>query len=94
MGVAVEKPSSNPRHRLFFGRLSMNDRREKRKRWVRRGEFAVEVEVEVVYPAEHDSQACLEPKTVEWLAEIAKHAAADDVDFLRSVGRVDRVDPA
>jgi hypothetical protein len=27
-------------------------RREKRKRWVQRGQYAVEVEVEVVYPEE------------------------------------------
>ena len=30
----------------------MKERREKRKRWVRRGQYAVEVEVDVVYPPE------------------------------------------
>jgi len=39
----------------------MKERREKRKRWVRRGQYAVEVEVEVVYPAGDPSEPCLEP---------------------------------
>ena len=66
----------------------MAERREKRKRWVQRGQYAVEVEVEVVYPAEAPSEPCLEPKTVQWLDEIARHAENDDVEFLRKVGRV------
>jgi hypothetical protein len=66
----------------------MADRREKRKRWVQRGQFAVEVEVEVVYPAEAPTEACLEPATVRWLDEIAKRAERDDLAFLRQVGRV------
>lgn len=66
----------------------MSDRREKRKRWVQRGQFAVEVEVEVVYPAEAPTEACLEPATVRWLDEIAQRAERDDLAFLRQVGRV------
>jgi hypothetical protein len=34
----------------------MKERREKRKRWVRRGRYAVEVEVDVVYPAGDPSE--------------------------------------
>lgn len=64
----------------------MAERREKRKRWVQRGRYAVEVEV--VYPAEATSEPCLEPKTVRWLDEIARRAEQDDVAFLRQVGRV------
>ena len=45
----------------------MKERREKRKRWVQRGRYAVEVEVEVVYPAGDPSEPCLEPATVRWL---------------------------
>jgi hypothetical protein len=67
---------------------SMSERREKRKRWVQRGEYAVEVEVEVVYPAENASEACLEPATVRWLDEIARKAAAGDVEYLRKAGRL------
>ena len=64
------------------------ERHEKRKRWVQRGQYAVEVEVEVVYPADCPSEACLEPATVRWLDEVARRAEAGDVEFLRSAGRV------
>jgi hypothetical protein len=66
----------------------MNERREKRKRWVQRGRYAVEVEVEVVYPADDPSEPCLEPATVRWLDEVARRAEAADVGYLRQVGRV------
>ena len=66
----------------------MKERQEKRKRWVPRGEYAVEVEVEVVYPADDPSEPCLEPDTVRRLDEIARRAAEGDVDYLRKVGRV------
>ena len=66
----------------------MSERREKRKRWVQRGDYAVEVEVDVVYPVDDPSEACLEPDTVRWLDEIAQKAEAGDIAFLRSVGRV------
>lgn len=66
----------------------MAERKEKRTRWVQRGHYAVEVEVEVVYPADDPLQPCLEPKTVRWLDEIALRAELGDVEFLRSVGRV------
>ena len=66
----------------------MADRREKRKRWVQRGQFAVEVEVEVVFPDEDADEACLEPATVRWLDEVAQRAEVGDVAFLHNVGRV------
>ena len=66
----------------------MNERREKRKRWVQRGQYAVEVEVVVVYPADDPSEPCLEPATVRWLDEVARRAESGDVDYLRTVGRV------
>ena len=66
----------------------MQDRREKRKRWVQRGQFAVEVEVEVVYPTDDPSEACLEPATIRWLDEVAQRAAQGDIDYLRKAGRV------
>lgn len=66
----------------------MAERREKRKRWVQRGQYAVEVEVEVVYPVESPAEPCLEPATVRWLDEIARRAENDDVAFLQKVGRV------
>jgi hypothetical protein len=68
----------------------MKERREKRKRWVRRGQYAVEVEVDVVYPAGDPSEACLEPATVRWLDEVASRAEKGDVAYLKSVGDVFR----
>jgi hypothetical protein len=72
----------------------MKERREKRKRWVRRGEFAIEVEVEVIYPASDPFEPCLAPATVRWLDAIARRAAAGDVAYLKTVGKVFRAVPA
>ena len=66
----------------------MEERRETRKRWIQRGQFAVEVEVEVVYPKDDPSEACLEPATVRWLDEVARRAEAGDLEYLRDAGRV------
>lgn len=66
----------------------MSERREKRKRWVQRGEYAVEVEVEVVYPTDDSTEPCLEPETIRLLDEVARRAEAGDLDYLRGVGRV------
>jgi hypothetical protein len=66
----------------------MEERREKRKRWVQGGEYAVEVEVEVVYFPEDPGDPCLEPATVRWLAEIAEKPEEGDIQYLQNVGRV------
>lgn len=66
----------------------MKEHREKRKRWIQRGNFAVEVEVELVYPTEDASEPCLEPETLRWLEEIARHAEQGDLEFLKKAGRV------
>jgi hypothetical protein len=66
----------------------MEERREKRKRWVQRGQYAVQVEVEVAYPEDDLTAAYLEPATVRWLAEVAQRAEAGDVEYLQKVGRV------
>lgn len=66
----------------------MNEKREKRKRWVQRGRFAVEVEIEVVIPQDDPSEACLEPATVRLLDEIAHRAEAGDIAYLKKVGKV------
>jgi len=44
--------------------------------------------VEVVYPVDCPSEACLEPSTVRWLDEVSRRAEAGDVEFLRTAGRV------
>jgi len=66
----------------------VSEQRERRMRWVQRGRYAVEVEVEVVFPADDPSEACLEPETLRRLDEIARRAEQGDVEYLRSVGRV------
>jgi hypothetical protein len=66
----------------------MSEKREKRKRWVQRGSYAVEVEVEVVYPADAPAEACLEPTTLRWLDEVARKAEEGDLQFLQGAGRV------
>jgi len=70
----------------------MAERCEKRKRWVQRGQYAVEVEV--VYPDDDPSEACLEPNTVRWLDEVARRAEQGDIAFLRTVGRVFQAVPS
>ncbi|HUT11390.1 MAG TPA: hypothetical protein VMY42_12895 [Thermoguttaceae bacterium] len=64
----------------------MGDRREKRKRWVQRGQYAVEVEV--VYPEDDPSEPCLEPATLRWLDEVARKAEEGDLQYLKKVGRL------
>ena len=55
---------------------------------MQRGQYAVEVEVEVIYPEDDPSEPCLEPATVRWLDEIARKAEEGDVEYLRKVGRL------
>jgi hypothetical protein len=74
---------------LFRGTESlMAERREKRKRWIQRGQYAVEVEVDVLYPSDDPSEPCLEPDTVRWLDEVARKASEGDIEYLKKVGRV------
>jgi hypothetical protein len=68
-------------------------RREKRVRWVQRGQYAVEVEVEVVYPGDDPSEPCLEPATVRRLDEIARRAEQGDLAYLQRAGRVFQLVP-
>ena len=69
-------------------RKTMTERRERRKRWVQRGDYAVEVEVEVIYPADDPSEPCLEPATLRWLDEVACKAEQGDLQYLQRTGRV------
>jgi hypothetical protein len=60
---------------------------------VRRGQHAVGVEVDVIYPAGYPFEPCLEPATVRWLDEIARRAANGDFAYLKSVAEVFRAIP-
>ncbi|MBI5761096.1 MAG: hypothetical protein HZA46_21440 [Planctomycetales bacterium] len=66
----------------------MPERRERRTRWIKRGDYALEVEVDVVYPMDDPSEPCLEPKTVRWLDELATRLERGEVDHLDTVGRL------
>jgi len=66
----------------------LKERREKRKRWVQRGQYAVEVEIDVIYPIDDRAEPCLEPQTIRFLDEVASRAEQGDISYLRSVGRV------
>jgi hypothetical protein len=67
--------------------VSKAEQRVKRKRWVKPGNYAVEVEVDVLFPADDPSEACLEPATVRWLDEVAHKAEEGVIHFLRQAGR-------
>jgi hypothetical protein len=71
-----------------LAQLTISERRETRKTWIQRGQNAVEVEVEVVYPIDDDTEPCLEPATVRWLDEVANKAEQGDLDYLQDAGRV------
>ena len=72
----------------------MADKHEKHIRWVQRGDFAIEVEVDVVYPDDAPEEPCLEPQTIRLLDEIARRAERGDLAYLRHVGRVFQAIPA
>jgi hypothetical protein len=50
--------------------------------------YAIEVEVEVVYLDDDPTDARLEPATIRWLDEVAIRAEEGDVQYLQKVGRV------
>ena len=66
----------------------MKEKREKRKRWIQRGEYVVHADIEVVYPVDSPDEACLEPKTVRRIEAIAKKAAVGDLKYLKKIGPV------
>jgi hypothetical protein len=66
----------------------MPDRKERRKRWVKGGRFAVEVEIEVIFTEEDPSEPCLRPATLRFLDEVRVRAEVGDLAYLKSVGTV------
>ncbi len=68
--------------------MRVEGKRLKRTRLIEKGRFVVSVEVEMVVPAEDDSEPCYEPETVELLREVAEHAEQGDIEWLRGRGRV------
>ena len=87
MVVDGTEQASKTSHGILSG-IAMSERREKRTTWIQRGKYAVELEVEVVYPLDDTSEPCLEPATVRWLDEVANKAEQGDLDYLHEAGRV------
>ena len=68
--------------------MQIEGKRLKRKRLIEKGRYVVSVEVEMVVPAEDDSEPCYEPETVELLREVAARAEQGDIEWLRRHGKV------
>lgn len=66
----------------------MAERHERERFWIEHGMYAVQVEVEVVYPTAWPTEACLTPAASRFLDEVARRAEAGDLKYLQSVGRV------
>ena len=65
-------------------------RRGKLTHWITGGDLAVGVRVEVVYPPEIPSMACLEPPTLLYLDGLRDALDAGDVKSLAAAGEVFR----
>ncbi len=55
---------------------------------VRRGRYLVEVPIQVTYSPENPDEPLVDAKTAQLLDEIAWHAAAGDVPWLKQHGKV------
>ena len=63
-------------------------KRVSRVRWVHTDRYVVAVEVELVFPVDDPSEACLEAETVELIREVQERARRGDVDWLKQHGKV------
>jgi len=66
----------------------MECRRDKKVTSIRRGRYLVEVPVEVIYSPEAPDEPILSSDTAQLLDEVARHAAAGDVVWLKQHGKV------
>ena len=65
-----------------------------RTRLIQTEKYVVAVEVEMVVPADDPSEPCYESETVELLRDIKEHAERDEVEWLRTKGKVYAAIPA
>jgi hypothetical protein len=63
-------------------------RREKKMTSVRSGRYLVEVTIEVTYSPDAPDEPIIDSETAALLDEIARHAAAGDVPWLKQHGKV------
>lgn len=68
--------------------MLVEGKRIHRTRLVQTERYVVAVEVAMVIPADDPSEPCLEPEAVAFLREVHDRAEADDLDWLRSQGKV------
>jgi hypothetical protein len=68
--------------------MRIEGKRLKRTRLIQKGRYVVSIDVEMVVPAEDDSEPCYEAETVQLLREVAERAELGDVEWLRSHGKV------
>ena len=66
----------------------MKKRIERRKKWIRWGNLAIEIEVDAVFTPDEPETPYYEPKTVKMLDEIAHKAELGDIAFLKKAGKV------
>lgn len=67
----------------------MNEvRYEKKLTTVRRGKYLVEVPIEVAYSPDSPDEPVIDAETARLLDEIAQHAVAGDVPWLKQHGKV------
>lgn len=63
-------------------------KRVKRTRLIQTEKYVVAVDVEMVIPADDESEPCYESETVQLLREIREHAERGDMAWLRAKGKV------
>lgn len=68
--------------------MRLPGKRVKERQLIERGRFVVSVEVDLVYPDFNPGEPGYEAETVEFLREVAERADREDLDWLRSHGRV------
>jgi hypothetical protein len=68
--------------------MRIEGKRMKRTRLVQKGRYVVSIEVDMVVPAEDDSEPCYEAETVQLLREVAERAEQGDIEWLRRHGKV------
>jgi len=62
--------------------------RIKATRLIQTEQYVVAVEIEMVIPPEDPGEPCLESEMVELLREIKEHAQQQDLEWLKSRGKV------
>jgi hypothetical protein len=62
--------------------------RIKRTRLIQTDKYVVAIEIELVIPEDDPSEPCYEAETVELLREVKERAERDDVEWLRTQGKV------